>query len=368
VNVRGPLAIVGGGRIDALTDGPGDAGTVRVDAGSVTIDAAKAGGRAADPLTGIGASSSGRGRAGDVYVRGRDAVSVRGGQVGSETRRSGGGGNVRVFAGDLALADGASVTARSVGRADAQGQAGNVYVTVDRAADVSDGAGVETRASGNARAGSVRVTAGGGFTMDRAAEVAVDAESGRAGSVTLDGGPTLRIAGRSRVAAESTGDGGTITLVAIDRIEMDDARLIARTGAAAGAVTIDPRFVLIGGGTVIDARSTAAGGGVGQPVPVEIVARGLLVSGDTRILTAAPNFTADNTVVANVEAPDVGLASPDALLRPLCGVRVADVSSFLVNSRGGLPAEPGGFSVPTAATGGRGPALDDSSDVQEQGP
>jgi len=103
---------------------------------------------------------------------------------------------------------------------------------------------------------------------------------------------------------------------------------------------------------VVDERSVVNGQSAGTPVPVRIEAGALLLSTDSAILTDAPDFTADNTVVRSVEAPAVGLVSPDDLLRPLCGVRVGDVSSFLTNSRGGLPTEPGGFAVPTPAAAG----------------
>jgi filamentous hemagglutinin family protein len=224
VDVSGAVTVLSGAQIDTTTFGAGNGGDVTVNAGSMNLDGNS------DPAgTGIGSQTQGSGNAGNVNVEvaGQLAI-VNAAQITSDTFSSGNGGDVTVTAGSI-LIDGENtfeVTGIS-SLAEFDALVGN---------DVTDVTG---------HAGAVKVTSAGNITLTNGGEISSSTQNG------------------------ATGNGGNVDVVA-ESITFDGWSSIAAevsnyTGLAgrAGNVNITTSGdILIDGGQISVATNNFDGGSV----------------------------------------------------------------------------------------------------------
>src|SRR6185369_15552573 len=211
VKVAGELKIANGADVSADTYTAGQAGTVKVMAGSIVID-----GGTVDSFTGISSDAAeGSGSAGDVEVVVTGKVTItRGGAISSDTYTRGNAGNVKVTAAEI-LAD-ASATDSFTGISSesvegGSGAAGNVQVVADKitllggalissdtthelVANSGPGGyltGVVSDSYGSGNAGNVEMHADK-ISLLRGASISSDTySSGHAGNVTVVAGEVL---------------------------------------------------------------------------------------------------------------------------------------------------------------------------------
>jgi filamentous hemagglutinin family protein len=274
----GSITIDGTGRISSNTTGYGTGGDIAV---NVTGALEITGDPTSEFFTGISASTSSivadSGDAGHVAVNAGSVVLSDSGQISSSTSGSGHGGNVEIHAtGALSIhgnADGINPTGISADSL--PGAAGNAgTVTVDAGTIAIDATGtISSSTYGSGDGGDVTVDAGGALTItgDPNSEkptgiAAISALSGDAGRVSVIA-DTITIAAAGSITSDTSGvgNGGDVTV------------------NAAGTLTIigDPASIYFTG-ISSDTLSESMGGDAGHVVvnagSVSIAATGLITS------------------------------------------------------------------------------------------
>jgi len=431
------LEIASGGLIRSTTSLAGNAGRILISADQVTIHSARP-----DLPTGITTAQAGIGDAGEVRVEAEEITVRDSGFIFSNSFDRGDAGRVELSADRINLLTGGQIGSGTAEDLDfglqSTGNGGNVVVTATEAIVISGQSSVvdprtdafppsgifvstESTSPDAGDAGTATVTAPLIMIADRgeiASETFNPADGGTllvsADHLVIDNGEITTQAtragngGRVEVAAnvielrngglitaESTGSGnaGSLTIRAPDRLVLDDRseistsaveagggqitievdRLIdlrkslisssvAREAGNAGDITIDPDFLVLDDSAIL-ARADAGVGG-----DISIVADNLVVSPDSLINAEAGEEGIDGTVATSEPAVDLAsalvvLAAPpldaDALLREPCALRQdVGTSSFTGVGRGGLPAAPDrplGSAYRSAAEGGAAP-------------
>ncbi len=246
------ITVRDGGVISSSTNGDGNAGALKIRAGSLLLD-----GSGSDRFTGIFAAS----------VGGEDA---------------GRGGCITVNAGDLRIFNGAGIASSTVGG----GDAGDVFITADNAvisharqSQLLDSTGTPILFAGIAanvvgaetigRGGNIEAHFGSLEISDGATITASTAGRGRGGSVLVDA-PLLRLSSGASIESSTTSSGnGGMVKVSAGTVLIDGGRITATTTArgAAGAVEVVADSVTVRGPTSLissESRGTKNGGAAGE--------------------------------------------------------------------------------------------------------
>ena len=232
----GNISVMNGGKISSDTSSLGNAGLVRVSAGSIAID-----GQNNDSITGIfsDANSGSYGNAGSVEVTATGNLSiVNGGRISSDTYAYGDAGSVRVKTGSIAIDKQASTYITGIfsqARSDSDGNAGSVEVTATGNISVKNGGKISSDTSSWGNAGSVRVSAGSiaidGQNNDSVTGIFSDANYdsfGNAGSVEVTATGDLSIVNAGRISSDtfSYGNAGSVKVrsanISINKQESSD--------------------------------------------------------------------------------------------------------------------------------------------------
>ncbi len=264
------VSVLNGGFVNSNTRGAGAGGSVLVSTpGALLLDGGGGG------FTEIGASALGpqSGNAGAVTVSGGSVTVQNGARIASSTAAPGRGGNVAVNAGALTLARGGSITTDTSGAGDAgdvaldiggplaidgsnkgefvngvsseaavnvPGSAGSVRVNAGSVSVVNDGF-INSNTRGAGAGGSVLVATPGALLLDGAgggfteiAASALGARSGNAGTVTIDAG-SVRVQGKARIASATAGPG------------------------RGGAVAVNTGTLAVSGGGSVNTQTVASG-------------------------------------------------------------------------------------------------------------
>jgi hypothetical protein len=284
-------------------------------------------------ITSQATPSSTGGDAGTVTVAAGSLTLLGGGQVSTSTFGPGAGGNVTVNAREMVVTGGDAATGFPSGVvASAQGP---LNFTED--------------------AGSVTVTAGTLRIRDGGVISSAAFNEGSAGSVTIYAERLLMDKARIETSSISAG-GGEIQLKVSNLVDLHDSDITTSVAGGedptAGNILIDPNALVIDNSR-IQANAPVGFGGTVTLVADNIVVAGgdfdaLVERGDIDASGGDP--TRDGTIAVN--APDISLAGDlvildaplvdaAALLGEPCGAR-RDVgaSSFVAAGRGGLPASP----------------------------
>lgn len=257
VTVPGHVQLINVGYISSGTTGNGNAGSVVVNAGRLTID-----GTASFGLAGIDSGtfrdSPGSGGSVDINVAGN--ATIKNGYIQSRARTLGSAGNISlVVGGNLDIADGGLISSSS----DGSGSSGNIEITATGDLNVVGSVFVQSTAYGSGNAGNVSITAdrvrlARGDYAGYAWILSDTHGPGAAGSVTVKAGKSIELAEGGFISSDTNGAGraGTVSVSAPD-IKIGGPGL--KTGAAissdtqssgsAGAVNITADTLTIEGGT-----------------------------------------------------------------------------------------------------------------------
>nr|MBI3611845.1 filamentous hemagglutinin N-terminal domain-containing protein [Nitrospirota bacterium] len=319
-------------------------GVVDIAAPTINIDRAS-----------VRARTAGIGDAGVINLKGNN-ITILNGQVTTAAQESGSGGNVTVIAtGHLSISgqftDEFGVTSHGGIFASTVhgGQAGQVNVSAGAVA-ISDGARIDSSASGSGLGGDITVQASQVGLSSGATIAASSTGTGNAGNITVTATDSLVMQNGSISTATTQSDGGNITLQVGRLVQLTDSQITTSVQGGlgnGGNITIDPLFVIVQGSQVL---ANAFGGNGGN---ILIVA-GVFLVDPTSTISASSTFGVSGTVqvqttVSNLSesvAPLSGefVHTPE-LLQARCAARFqgGQYSSFVVAGRDGLPLEPGGL-------------------------
>ena len=337
LDVSGALQVASGSLIAARTDASGAGGNVSVGAGKLFVTGGGS----------LSADTDGSGRGGNVSVK-AGSVSIAGtaSKISAESTHpgpGGRGGDILVDAGALRLADGAAISARSLG----QGASGTVWLKAGALA-LRSGAVVASSNTGAGHAGSVVIRSAGGVRLEGASAITTAAERADAGNIDILAGTRIELFGGSAITASAGANGGSILLRTRDTLHLRDSQLTATAGTSlsasgsgtGGNITIDPDFIILEDATI------SANAAIGQGGNILLITPHFLSSGS--LLTA----TGSTAGTVEIAAPELDLTSAlarltysvldaSSLLREQCARRLGeDFSSFLLLGRGGVETTP----------------------------
>ncbi|MFO1327794.1 MAG: filamentous hemagglutinin N-terminal domain-containing protein [Rubrivivax sp.] len=349
----GRVLLRDGGSISTSTFTSADAGSVRITADSLRVDGSGTGG-----ATGISATSSGAGRAGDLQISAREIVLTDDALLSTAAFDRGAGGRITIDAGSLQM-DRSAIIASATG---GSGSAGDVSLRVAGTLQMGGGTAISATTVGAGAGGRVDIAAGtlraggvdernglGAVIVSRARA----GSSGQSGSISIDVRDTLElgpsssvsIANAAVVADPAARRPGTLGLQA-GRVLMQGSEVSAAASGNvdAGSVRIDSAGDL----RLVDAtvRTSALDGNGG---PIAITAAGPVRLQDASITTSVEGARNGNGgdislrasalvlqtgfVQANTRAPrsrggdvrvDVGVLLPDGGQAFVGGDRIAD--------------------------------------------
>ncbi len=327
VVVSGDASIVNGGGIGSDTYSSGNAGLVRLAAGSLSID-----GQGSNVFTGISsfAVPGSSGSAGNIELMvGRAASIVNGGQISSSTFSSGKAGTVTLAAGSLTIDRRGSTINTGIfelANLGSTGSAGNIELVVSDAAAIVNGGEINSSTYSSGNAGTVRLTAGS-LSIDRRGSIngtgianqAAAGSSGSAGNidVAVNGAASIVNGGLISSNTYSSGSAGNVKL-------------------SAGTLAIDGGPNTVGTGITAEAAAGSSGqtGGVRAAATEGIVfsngggvsiVNGAVVEDPGRVAPTAVSVNAPNIVfrdkgvitassAGNVAASNILMTFSDRLL------------------------------------------------------
>jgi filamentous hemagglutinin family protein len=379
VMVADTATLSNGGSISSYSypSAAGNAGDLKVNAGSLTID----GGTSTVP-TGIlsDAEPSSSGNAGQVHVTTSGATTVlNGGEIVSQVFGAGSAGDLTLAAGSLSITGGSSDFVTEVATVADSGSTGNdseVAVTTTGATTISNGGRISANSftvknSGNITlaAASLSIDGGASTEFTGIATNNFPGGSGNSGlvSITTTGATTLSSGGQINLDTFNTGNAGSLTLKAASlNINGEGSSLptgiesFAEFASAgnAGQVFIDTAgaTTLTGGGQI--ATDTA---GYGRAGDVYVASASLNISGLSSGITSGPlpgsSGDAGHVSVATTGATTLlngGLISTDTDGSGMAGDITVAAASLTIN--GGRPAVFTGLSSDTSdgSTGSAG--------------
>jgi large exoprotein involved in heme utilization and adhesion len=327
ISITTPLLTVNNGSgVSSSTGWDGNAGAMVGNVGSLVVEN---GGEIRtrsglfDPVSGE-VFGVGVGNAGSLIVNAQGSITISGGSISSTTIGDGNGGSVELNAGNqVSIVNGGAV------RADSGATIGGSAV------------------SGTGLAGNITITAGNEIVFNK-------------GQVTTQ---TL------------TADGGNITLLAPNIVQLQDSTISTSVQGSVGAggnITIDPQFVIVNNSSII---ANAFGGPGGN---ITIIANEFLQSATSVIEASSALSTPgvievrspENNVENNIAQLPQAFIDASALLRGLCTARRTGApSSFVVAGRGGVPVDADGYlpsfgtDVAAATAGTSGSTQADARDI-----
>jgi large exoprotein involved in heme utilization and adhesion len=224
--------------------------------------------------------------------------------------------------------NGASVNTSS----STSGDGGNIHV---EAADVrlQNGVSIQSSASGSGDAGNVAIGATGSVSLQQNSSLSVSSLQSDGGSITVTAGNEIRVKDSS-VTAQAAVNGGDITLKADKLVYFLNSTLTAEAiSGNGGNINIDPPLVVFNNSSINASSADAAGGNI------SIIASGFLASGTPITASGAQAGTIsiqtpDQDITDELASLEEEPIDAETLLQPHCGVRLKNISTFSVLSRG----------------------------------
>jgi filamentous hemagglutinin family protein len=357
--------------------GVGKGGDIQITTNSLTL---RNGGQ-------LAGESLGKGNAGDITVKARDAISIDGvGENGSfsgafttlEGEAEGRGGNINLTTGSLFLTNGGTVNASTFAR----GDGGNITIHAGDRIFI-DGFGrigntiffsgvfsvVDRTSVGNA--GNINLTTDS-FSLSNSGRVSTSSlGQGKAGDINIDSGSTTLDTQAFIAAITNSGDGGNINLTANDRLILrggsgiSTTAGIAQSGGDGGNININSRFIVAIPKENSDITANAFTGTGGN---VEIYSQGIFGIESRPKLTEKSDITASSEQgvagVININVPDTSsiqnsftelspVIDTNSLIANSCISRGTkrQENSFTITGSGALTTNRPGVAVSTYTTG-----------------
>ena len=278
IQTPGALAMANGSLVSTSTLSQGNAGSISLQAGNLTMDG--------NSQVGSLALSGSHGDAGSIVVSATQGIKLTdGGTLGTATSSFGRAGSTALSAADI-LMDGANSGVTAAAGVGSSGQTGNVSVTATHsltlsngaslavtndavvsnpglvvptavtatAADILlDGALITSASSGNVDASNVVINAADSLTLIHSGVVTA-ANTGNGGSISIQGGHLMQMSDTQITTSVfgSTGNGGNID-VSADALVMNTGFIQANTAAAdgnGGKVNINVDTLVASGNTL----------------------------------------------------------------------------------------------------------------------
>jgi large exoprotein involved in heme utilization and adhesion len=376
IDVRDRVSLAGVGldglssRISSFTRGIGDGGTIRIVAESVFLTDG----------TQLTTDTVGQGNAGNVILEVTDQVSLTDGATLSSTvdeNGNGNGGNIRIDATSLSVANGSRLNTSTSG----VGNAGNISITASdrvvfagsRNGNIS-GAFSTVNPEGEGEGGRIRIQTGTLSLIDGSLLQTGTLGRGNAGNIVIEAQDAVMLSGSSQndrsrifsgVGETGRGDGGNIRIDTA-LLSMENSNLFARTQGRgnAGNIRINASDRVLQDRSVISSivGDPLIGGGIGEGGNVRINTGSLFLTNGSQL--QASTFGNGNAGDIVVNARDTVLLDGDL---PLSNNRFFRTAAFSIvgvtgNGNGGdIRIRTGSLSVRngaviSAATTGRGRA------------
>jgi filamentous hemagglutinin family protein len=237
------VTLQNGGTLSAATTGPGNAGSITINATDSVIVSGQDSFRL-PPLSArsrIVTSTSDAGDGGDITITATGTISLAGNQSGvfSNTSGTGSAGNITMAADTLALNARARVQANTL--PGSEGIGGNINVQV-RAASLTGNSSIDTNTQGLGDAGSVRIRASESIAL----------VNGSINSSAFDFG-------------SGAGNGGSIWLTA-PMVTLQNGRIISQSNGPgnAGNILLEADTVSVEANDIAESEIAAATGGPGR--------------------------------------------------------------------------------------------------------
>lgn len=260
IEVRADTLSIDTGFIASTTWDVGRGGTVTLDVGDLRLN---------DGFVSASSSLVASGAAGDVNVRASRSVAIEGFMGGLTTSTySGEGGNILVTTPLMTLGPDGFVTSRTMGT----GNAGSVRLVVGDLA-LREGAylSADTSSDASGRGGSIDIRASGTVTVASGAFGGILAStlgSGDGGSIAIDAARLDVLDGKIDAVTQGSGNAGSIAIRASDRVLVDAGRLTGGietssrgTGSGGSLEIVTPELVIRRpGGLAAYTSDTGAGG------------------------------------------------------------------------------------------------------------
>ena len=340
----GALALARGGTITSDTFGSGNGGEIALAVGgALTIDGTDKSGLRNGVSSEAAPGSSGS--AGSVRVNAGSVSVLNGGTITSSTAGTGAGGSVRVATPGALLLDGGGtagtgITASATGLR--SGDGGPVSVSAGTVT-VQGGAQIASSTAGPGRGGDVTVNAASAIRLNSPGPrvSATATGTGDAGSVAVAAPQVFLRNGASISTAALEANGGNITVGPGDLLYLQQSAITTSVGGAlgnGGNIAVEPQLVVLDRSVI---QANAVGGNGGN---VSVQAEQLVSSFNSAITATSQRGVSGEILVAaqplNLNGSLVVLASDlraaAALLREGCAVRGASPRSSLVAAgRGG---------------------------------
>ena len=316
---------------------PGNAGAVSVTTPALTLNAG----------TRIETSTGWEGNAGSVVGNVGTLSVLDGGAIRSRSGVEFLDGTARVGMGDPCVSGGGC-------------QGGSVNITASDTITISgQGSTISTSTFGDGAGGNVELNAGNRVAILNGGRVSADSGgmlggsfvsgTGLAGNITITSGNEIYLNNGQITTQALTADGGNITLMAPNVVQLQDSVISTSVSGGAGQggnILIDPQFVILNNSSII---ANAFGGPGGN---ITIIADNF-VSSATSVVEASSALSTpgviqivspDNNVENSIAQLTAAFIDASGLLRGLCSARHTGApSSFVVAGRGGVPVEADGY-------------------------
>ena len=360
------LEIFDGGRIGVETFGPGNGGTVDINADSIFMSGINANlakllsDKGSDPKyaaasilaaaysSALGDNATGKG--GDLNINAKNIKLSEGALITSETEAPGAGGSIEIIGEDVTLNSGASIAASSTLKwASTVGKAGDIYITANNSFR-SDNSSVTTAAD-QAEGGNINLTAPEMELNDQTVISAESSGEGNAGNITMNAS-NLFWMDNSTVSTEAKqADGGNIKINAGDMVCLWDSEISASVGGGpdttGGNINIDPEYVTLSNSRIIANAFEGAGGNIQ-------ITTDQFITDLNSIISASSQYGLDGSVDIQKSTKPISesitplpqkFQSAVALLREPCLARMSAGrhGSFIIEERESRPIEPGGL-------------------------
>ena len=280
----GSLRVRDGARLDASTNGSGDAGNVTITAGDTVFFDGVGNSGASLAFSNVGSGAAGKG--GDININTGSLTVSNGARLDASTNGSGAAGNVNITARDRVSFDGvgsnkASSYAFSNVGAGAAGKGGDININTG-SLTVSNGARLDASTNGSGAAGNVNITARDTVSFDgvgsNGGSVAFSnvgaGAAGKGGDLNINTGSlTVRNGAQLDASTNGQGNAGNININTGSLTVLNSAQLDARTLGQGNAgninININTGSLTVSNGTRLDASTR----GTGNAGNVNITAR-----------------------------------------------------------------------------------------------
>ncbi len=304
----GSLTITGGGSILSSPTGgrggrPGSV-TITVE-GPIVITGSSATNLSRIQSTSLSATQD----AGAISILARSLELSAGGSILAETRAKGRGGDVSLSVGDLTLSSGGTIATSSRPTFAAQfGPAGTTTITATGTVSLAGAkSGISSNTQGSGAGGDVRVQALQVRLAEQATISATSSGAGNAGVISVTAGDAVTLSGGAQITTSSqpskagpAGAAGSIAVTATNLVSLSGSNtgfFSTTTGSGAGgSVTARTDQVRVTDGAVISAKAS----GSGQAGSIDITGSDVTLTGGAQVTTSSTAASASAGAAGNI--------------------------------------------------------------------